>query len=165
MGWLDKLAVRVERRTGWASVGGLPALREGLDAILRQRSGLSAALLIHMGIWFVGALEIWLALYLLGDPRSFGTAIAIESLGHAIRAAGFLIPGAWGVQEGGFIALCAAFGIGSPTAIALSLIKRIPDFVCGAPGLWLWRRMEGSGLRDFFFFREKLAGREESHGL
>jgi len=164
MGWLDKVAQNVERRTGWASVGGLPALREGLDAILRRRSGLTAALLIHMGTWFIGALEIWLALYLLGEQRSFTTAITIESLGHAVKAAGFLIPGAWGVQEGGFIALCAAFGISSPTAIALSLVKRIPDFVCGAPGLWVWRRMEGSSLREFFF-RDKLAPREEPHGL
>jgi putative membrane protein len=164
MGWLDTVAEHVERRTGWNSLSGLPALRAGLDVILRRRSALTAALLIHMAIWFVGALEIWLALHLLGDPRSFTTAITIESLGHAVKAAGFLIPGAWGVQEGGFIALCAAFGIGSPTAIALSLVKRIPDFVCGAPGLWVWRRMEGSSLREFFF-REKLAGREESHGL
>ena len=164
MGWLDKLAAYVERSTGWGSVAGLPALREGMDGILRRRSGLAAALAIHMGAWFVGVLEIWLALYLLGDPRSFAIALTIESLGHAVKAAGFLIPGAWGVQEGGLIALCAAFGIGSPTAIALSLIKRIPDFVLGAPGLWIWRRMEGSNLRDVFF-REKLTTSEEPHGL
>ena len=80
-----------------------------------------------MIVWFVGALEIHFALQFLGDHRSFATAVTIESLGHAVKAAGFLIPGAWGVQEGGFIALCAAFGIASPNAIALSLIKRIPD--------------------------------------
>jgi putative membrane protein len=164
MGWLDKLAAFIERSTGWASGGGLPALREGLDGILRRRGSLTAALAIHMGIWFIGVLEIWYALHLLGDPRSFATALTIESLGHAVKSAGFLIPGAWGVQEGGFIALCAAFGIGSPTAIALSLTKRIPDFVCGAPGLWLWRRMEGSSLFEFVF-REKFVAREEPHGL
>ncbi|MCI4678894.1 lysylphosphatidylglycerol synthase domain-containing protein [Rhodoblastus acidophilus] len=164
MGWIDRLAAYVERGAGWALVSGLPALREGLDGVLRRRSGLAAALAIHMGIWFLGVFEIWLALYLLGDPRSFAIALTIESLGHAVRAAGFLIPGAWGIQEGGFIALCAAFGIGSPTAIALSLTKRIPDFVCGAPGLWVWRKMEGSNLRDVFF-GQKFSAREESHGL
>ncbi len=164
MGWLDRLAAFVEQRAGWASVSGLPALRTAFDGMLRRRSGLTLSLALHLGAWFVGVLEIWLALYLLGDPRSYGAALAIESLGHAVRATGFLIPGAWGVQEGGYIALCAAFGIGSPTAIALSLIKRLPDFVLGAPGLWLWRRMEGSSLREIFF-REKFAPREESHGL
>ncbi|MGO8740382.1 lysylphosphatidylglycerol synthase domain-containing protein [Rhodoblastus sp.] len=164
MGWLDRLAAFAEQRAGWSSVSGLPALRAAFDGILRRRSGLTAALAIHMGAWFVGALEIWLALYLLGEPRSYGAALAIESLGHAVKAAGFLIPGAWGVQEGGYIALCAVFGIASPTAIALSLIKRIPDFILGAPGLWLWRRMEGSSLRDIFF-RAKFSPREEPHGL
>jgi len=164
MSWLDRLAESVENRTGWASLGGLPALRAGLDGILRRRSGLAAALCIHMAIWFVGVLEIWIGLSLLGDPRSFATAVTIESLGHAVKAAGFLIPGAWGVQEGGFIALCAAFGIGSPTAIALSLAKRIPDFLCGAPGLWVWRRMEGSGFLAFFP-RGDLSAKEEPHGL
>ncbi|MCW2275781.1 flippase-like domain-containing protein [Rhodoblastus acidophilus] len=146
MGWIDRLAQKIEAQTGWPSVVGLPALRQGLDVILRNRAGLARALAIHMTIWFVGALEIYFALQFLGDQRSFATAITIESLGHAVKAAGFLIPGAWGVQEGGFIALCAAFGIGSPNAIALSLIKRIPDLICGAPGLALWRRLEGESL-------------------
>jgi putative membrane protein len=159
MKWLDRLAENVETHTGWPSVVGLPALRAGLDTVLRNRVGLARALSIHMTIWFVGAVEIYLALHFLGDERSFATAVTIESLGHAVKAAGFLIPGAWGVQEGGFIALCAAFGIGSTDAIALSLIKRIPDLLCGAPGLMLWRRMEGESLLAMFS-RGKLAEEE-----
>jgi len=159
MRWIDRLAQSIEKQTGWPSVVGLPALRHGLDVILRNRAGLARALAIHMTIWFIGALEIHLALQFLGDPRSFATAVTIESLGHAVKAVGFLIPGAWGVQEGGFIALCAAFGIGSPNAIALSLIKRVPDLVCGAPGLALWRRLEGESLVSLFT-RAKLAEEE-----
>ncbi|MCW2286431.1 putative membrane protein [Rhodoblastus acidophilus] len=158
MGWIDRLAEKIESQTGWPSIAGLPSLRRGLDAILRNRGGLARALAIHMAIWFVGALEIHFALQFLGDPRSFATAITIESLGHAVKAAGFLIPGAWGVQEGGFIALCAAFGIGSPNAIALSLIKRIPDLICGAPGLALWRRMEGESLFATFLRAKRPEG-------
>jgi len=150
MPMLDRLADRIESQTGWPSVAGLPALRQGLDVILRNRGGLARALAIHMAIWFVGALEIHYALKFLGEPQPFAVAVTIESLGHAVKAAGFLIPGAWGVQEGGFIALCAAFGIGSPNAIALSLIKRIPDLICGAPGLALWRRLEGESLFSMF---------------
>jgi glycosyltransferase 2 family protein len=164
MGWLDRLAEFVERRAGWASVAGLPSLRAAFDRMLRRRSGLTVSLAIHMAAWFVGVLEIWLALRLLGDPRSVGAAMAIESLGHAVKAAGFLVPGAWGVQEGGYIALGAAFGVGAPNAIALSLIKRAPDVVLGAPGLWLWRRIEGSGPRGKFF-GGKSPPREEPHGL
>ena len=149
MGWIDRLAAGVEKRTGWGSVAALPALRAGLDGILRHRSGLAIALAWHMFIWFVGVVETWLALRMLGEHASVAVAVSIESLGHAVKAAGLLIPGAWGVQEGGYIALCAAFGIGSPTAIALSLVKRIPDFLCGIPGLWVWRRMEGKNPLAF----------------
>ena len=112
MGWIDRLAAKVETRTGWASVGGLPALRAAFDGMLRRRSGLTPALAIHMGDLvrrragnLAGALSARRSA-LLRD------GVAIESLGHAVKAAGFLIPGAWGVQEGGYIALCAAFGIG-----------------------------------------------------
>ncbi len=149
MGWIDRLAAGVEKRTGWDSLAALPALRAGLDGVLRHRSGLAVALAWHMFIWFFGVLETWLALRMLGHPTSIAAAVSIESLGHAVKAAGMLIPGAWGVQEGGYIALCAAFGIASPTAIALSLVKRIPDFLCGLPGLWVWRRMEGKTLLSF----------------
>ena len=130
MPWLDRLAEKLEKGPGWVSLASLPALRAGLDDVLRRRSELALAMALHMFIWFVGVLEIWVGLSLIGAPRSLGAAIAIEAVGHAVKAAGFLIPGAWGVQEGGYIALCAAFGISSPTAIALSLVKRIPDFVC-----------------------------------
>ena len=58
----------------------------------------------------------------------------------------FVIPGAIGVQEGGFIALCGVFGIPAPTAIALSLIKRLPEIVLGIPGLLLWQGLEGRHL-------------------
>ncbi len=163
MKWLDRLAENVETHTGWPSVVGLPALRAGLDTVLRNRLGLARALVIHMGVWFIGVLEIYLGLALIGDPRSFATAVTIESVGHAVKAAGFLIPGAWGVQEGGFIALCAAFGIASPDAIALSLIKRIPDLLCGAPGLLVWRVMEGEKFKTLFS-RNSLA-EEEANGL
>ena len=99
---------------------------------------------LHMFIWFVGVLEIWVGLSLIGAPRSLGAAIAIETVGHAVKAAGFLIPGAWGVQEGGYIALCAAFGISSPTAIALAWICEAHSrfrLLC-APGLWVGGEIE-----------------------
>ena len=59
----------------------------------------------------------------------------IESLLHAVRGAAFAVPGALGAQEGGLIVLCAIFGVPPEAALALSLVKRIPDFVLGLPGL------------------------------
>jgi uncharacterized membrane protein YbhN (UPF0104 family) len=63
-----------------------------------------------------------------------------------VRGAAFIVPGAIGVQEGGFIALCAIFGIPAPTAIALSLVKRLPELLLGIPGLLIWQGLEGRHL-------------------
>ena len=61
----------------------------------------------------------------------------------AVRGASFAIPGALGAQEGGLIVLCAIFGVPPEAALALSLVKRIPDLVIGVPGLLAWQAMEG----------------------
>ena len=50
------------------------------------------------------------------------------------------------MQEGGFVAVCAAFGIPAPTAVALSLVKRFPEIALGIPGLFLWQGLEGRRL-------------------
>ncbi len=53
------------------------------------------------------------------------------------------MPGALGAQEGGLILLCAIFDVPPEAALALSLVKRIPDLVLGVPGLLAWQAIEG----------------------
>jgi uncharacterized membrane protein YbhN (UPF0104 family) len=53
---------------------------------------------------------------------------------------GFAVPGALGIQEGGYIVICRALGLSPEIAIALSLIKRLREVVLGVPGLILWQR-------------------------
>jgi hypothetical protein len=53
------------------------------------------------------------------------------------------VPGAFGIQEGGFIAMCAVYAIPGPAALALSLIKRVPELVLGLPYLMVWQAYEG----------------------
>jgi uncharacterized membrane protein YbhN (UPF0104 family) len=89
---------------------------------------------------------VLVALNLMGYPVSYLDAVVIESLGQAVRAAGFLIPGALGVQEAGFIAVCAVFGIPAPAALALSLVKRVPEIVLGPLFLFAWHAHETRAL-------------------
>ena len=91
-------------------------------------------------------LEVLVALRLMGFPVSYGEALAIESVGQAVRAVGFLMPGALGVQEAGFIAVCAPYGIPAPEALALSLVKRVPDIALGLPFLFAWHAHETRAL-------------------
>jgi putative membrane protein len=143
---LAALAVR------WPSAGPAASwrLQEGLEAIWRSPRRVLITTAMHMAGWLIGTLEILIALSLMGHPVTLTEATIIESLTNAIRGAAFAIPGGFGVQEGGLVLLGHLMGIAPETALALSLVKRVPDFALGLPGLlawhWLeWRRLLGIG--------------------
>ena len=85
--------------------------------------------------WFVGVGEVYLIAWLLGTPVSWTDALLLESVGSAIRGAGFAIPGALGVQEGGYLLLAPLAGLTPNAGIALSLAKRARELLLGLPGL------------------------------
>jgi putative membrane protein len=127
----------------WLVFGAIDDLFTQLDALYANRGNLIRSVTWHLVGWFVGATEVFVVLNAMGHPLDFGDAVIIESLMHAVRGASFAIPGALGAQEGGLIVLCAIFGIPPEAALALSLVKRIPDLVIGVPGLLAWQAMEG----------------------
>ena len=85
--------------------------------------------------WFAGTVEVYLIALFLGTPVDWLDALLLESLGQAIRGAGFAIPGALGVQEGGYLLLAPIAGLQPGAAIALSLAKRTRELLLGLPGL------------------------------
>ncbi len=87
----------------------------------------------------MGVGEVWLALSFLGHPVSLLSAMMLESLGQAVRAGAFAVPGALGVQEGGYVMLGRVLGLGPETALALSLAKRVRELLLGIPGLIAWQ--------------------------
>lgn len=118
---------------------------DALDAIWgANRSGrLAVSVLLHLVAWMLGAVEIWIALACIGVANvGFAEVMVIEALSQAIKSAAFPVPSGLGVQEGGFVLLGSLFGIDAGTALALSLIKRVPDVVLGLPALLLWQALE-----------------------
>ena len=107
---------------------------------------MSASFLIHVAGVFFGAIEVWIALGFMDHPVSAAQAVAIESLGQGSRAVAFVLPGGLGVQDGALIAACAIFGIPADAALAMALIKRVPDLVLGIPALVGWQALEGKRL-------------------
>lgn len=118
-------------------------LWQALGGVYAGPGRVAAAATLHLSMWFVGALEVYVALHAMGYPISYADAVVIESLGQAVRGAAFAVPGGLGVQEGGFIALCALFAIPPGPAVALSLVKRVADISLGLPGLFAWQVLEG----------------------
>jgi putative membrane protein len=144
--YFDRLARRIG--SSWIERGaaGAAALSGTLAEIYRNRTGLWASFALHLVCWIASAVEVWLALYLAGQPLSFGAVLAIESLLYAIRTAAFVVPQAVGVQEGAYILLGAGFGLTPDMSLALSLLKRGRDLAIGLPAIAIWQALEGHAL-------------------
>jgi putative membrane protein len=138
-GALGQLLVRVGKGR-WASlVTGGDAIDASVAVLYRQRRTIAASSAWHLVSWLVGTGEVWLVLWLIGHPVGLAEAIMLESLGQAVRAGAFAVPGALGVQEGGYVMLGRVVGLGPDTALALSLAKRVRELVLGIPGLIAWQ--------------------------
>jgi putative membrane protein len=142
----DRLLMALAANLGWSSLANRDSLHDNLVRIYADLPRLAAAVLVHLGVWFVGVFEVLVVLRLMGFPIGYGEALAIESVGQAVRAAGFLMPGALGIQEAGFIAVCGVYGIPAAEAVALSLVKRVPDITLGVPFLFVWHAHETKAL-------------------
>jgi putative membrane protein len=142
----DRVLMALAAKLGWSSLANRASLDDNLVRIYANLPRLAASMLVHLGVWFVGVFEVLVTLRLMGFPVSYGQALAIESVGQVVRAAGFLMPGALGIQEAGFIAVCAVYGIPAPAALALSLVKRVPDITLGLPFLFVWHAHETRAL-------------------
>ena len=94
----------------------------------------------------LGVVETWVTLWAMGLGGALAPAFVIESLGMAARSAGFIVPGALGVQEGGLVVVAGLYGIPADAAIALSMVKRARELVVGVAGLLMWQWSAGKRL-------------------
>ena len=143
----EKGLMRLGRALGWAGTAQVEGLHQALLTCYRQPHRILLAMLWHSISWLLGGVEVCLALHFLGHDASLTEGTVIESLGQALKAAGFAVPGALGVQEGGYIVICQAFSLSPELAIALSLVKRLREVVLGVPGLIAWQVLTGRGTQ------------------
>src|SRR5262249_21652607 len=108
-------------------VGNAGRLDRVLRLVYRRWTPVAAAVLWQLVGWALGAGEIWLALRFLGHPTDLYDAFLLESIAQAISSAAFVIPGALGVQEGGFVLFGTMLGLDPQLALALALSRRIRD--------------------------------------
>lgn len=108
----------------------------------RARRAVLLCFLWQLAGWMAGALGIWVAARAIGAPVGVGDALAIEAVVQAIASAAFLVPGALGLQEAGFLGLGMLFGLDAAAAAALAVSRRLRDVVVFLPGLLFWVRAE-----------------------
>ena len=138
-GLFSKLMRAVKRLSGkrdWSHwISHAQAIDTAVEEAYRRNGVVTASFFLSLVGWVVGTGEVYLILHFLGTPISWRDALLLESLGQAIRGAGFAIPGALGVQEGGYLLLAPLAALGPDTALALSLAKRARELLLGVPGL------------------------------
>jgi putative membrane protein len=146
--WSAMLASRLAKSPQWDSlVHGGEALDQTIRLLYARRSGVVTCCIFWIVSWLIASGEIWIALRALGLRANFTTAVILESTSLFIRSAAFLVPGAVGVQEGGFILLGNLVGIPGDMALALSLLRRVRELALGIPGVIAWQFVEAGRLR------------------
>jgi putative membrane protein len=146
-GWLMRAARRLSGGRDWSRWQiQADSIDRAVAETYARRGPVAASFLISLAGWLVGAGEVTLVLGLLRWQVSWSDALMIESLGQAIRGAGFFIPGALGVQEAGYLLLAPLAGLPPDTALALSLAKRAREVLLGIPGL-LYLHLSERGRR------------------
>lgn len=143
--WLSR-AIAVLNNMAKDRLAGLAESTRRLDTYMRRlwRRPRAAVLCTawQFMAWLAGALEIWVAGWALGTPISWSDAVMIEALIQALSSAAFLVPGALGIQEAGFVGLAMLAGLPPAAGAALGLARRFRDVVLFLPGLAAWAWME-----------------------
>lgn len=127
-------------------VGGARRLDRRVRNLYRRRRAVLACCGWQMLGWIAGGGEIWLALHFLGHPASILDAILLEALAQAVSSAAFVVPGAIGVQEGGFLLFGAMLGLTPEASLALAVARRVRDLLIFTPALLAWQALEGRWL-------------------
>ncbi len=101
----------------------------------REHSGRYwTALVLSVAKWFLGAGEVWLALWLIGHPVGVLEALMIEAVIQLVRTISFFIPSNLGTQDAAYTLMVAAF-TGVPTAgLGAALLRRLREVLFIAAG-------------------------------
>ena len=134
-----KLGARVLRSMDWSSPeAGAAKVDSAVRELYTGGGPVARSVALRMAARVTGALELWLGLYLLGVPASFADAFILHQLTSLARTLGFAVPGALGVQEGGFLMTAYLLELPPDAVLALALMRRARELVYGLPGLVSW---------------------------
>jgi len=154
---LAQLGARMLRSPRWQ---GLAANAQHLDqtirAIYARPLRIAGACAIRCATRGLMAVEIWVAAWLMHNPITPSDAVMFIGIICTLRAAAFVVPGGWGLQEGAYVVLGQMIGLEPEIALALSLASRARELMTGVPALLTWQLIEGRSLRSL------LGGERES---
>jgi len=127
--------------------GGLDRVQMELSRLYGNPRRLLLACGLHLLSWFATGVGTWISLRLLGFEAGLLPILAMEALLDALVAAAFVVPGAAGVQEAGYVGFGAAFGVPPDMALSVSLLRRARDLALGLPILLVFQWIELRRIR------------------
>jgi len=143
--FIGKMISRLAKADDWHSlVHSGQTLDESIRRLYMWRRGVIGCCVWTATSLIFGSGEIWIALHALGLRATLVNALILQSVVLTIRSAMFPVPGALGVQEGGYVVIGNLLGIPGDAAFALSLIARVRELILGIPGLVAWQWIEAS---------------------
>lgn len=139
------LSTKVIRSDFWRD---LHTSAGAVDEEVRQMYRRRWRFLLIMVLKFLGLVvqigEVWLAARLLGQPVGWVEATLIKSLVTTASDIAFIVPNAYGIQEGAYVMVGALLGLPAPFMLAVSLATRVRELLIDLPGLLMWQHLEAS---------------------
>jgi putative membrane protein len=148
-GKLARIGARLFHSARWERIiAGAVHLDQTIHAIYRRPMRVVLACGIRCATRGLMAVEIWAAAQMMGHPISALDATSLIGIIGALRAAAFVLPGGWGLQEAGYVVLGKAIGVPPDIALSLSLATRARELMIGIPALTLWQISESRILKS-----------------
>ena len=151
LGTAGKLG-RVLERLGVAGERGPEAVLGRIDRefahFYRHAPGrLALSILWHLAGWSVGILEAFLIMRALSLPVSLATAAVVEAVDAGVAFAAFFIPARAGAQEAGDVTAFVALGLGAPTGLAFTVVRRLRQAAWAGIGYLALVSLQGTASR------------------
>ncbi len=139
---VDRTLGRVLRMMGRQDLPLLPGLDRRVSDLYRR-----PVILLRCAFWQLtgflgGAAEIGVLAALMHVPLTVEQVFVFEALIQAVHSVSFVVPGALGVQEGGFVGLAVLLGVAPDAALGIALGRRLRQFAIGLPVLISWQWQE-----------------------
>jgi putative membrane protein len=135
----DRTLGRVLRAIGGRGLPLVPSLDRKVMSLYRHRAVLARCAFWQLAGFAGGAVEIALMAALMHIPLTWVQVFVFEALIQAVHSVAFVVPGALGVQEGGFVGLAVLLGVAPDAAFSLALGRRLRQFAIGLPVLVSWQ--------------------------
>ena len=146
---LAKLGGKLVKADSWEGITtSAKEVDDEIQRIYQRRNRLRFAVIFKVLGSIMQFGEVWLACYLLGHPIGILESIMLKSLTSTLSDIAFIIPNAYGVQEGAFILIGGLVGLTPDVALAVSLALRIRELIFDPPGLLALHHIESRRLLD-----------------